>query len=88
MKDHLDLSTLTFAEAIKALHGERLEDADRVVQTLLTFMKLLPPMRVNTFYQQAVMQRQFAFKDFKFITTVLYDMAGIADIYRQCKDFK
>lgn len=86
MKDYLNLSDFTFHEAIAALYGSQLDDIDRVVQTLLTFYKLVPSMRINTFYQQAVHQRQFAYRDFKFLMAVLHDMDGISEIIHHCKD--
>lgn len=88
MKDHLDLSKLTFFQAIDQLYGPQLEDVVRVVQVLQSFTKMLPGMRVNTFYQQAVKQNRFKYRDFKFIVSILYDMDRIQDIYRQCKDYR
>lgn len=84
MKDHLDISKLTFDEAIRTLYGPQLDDVEKVVRVLQTFLTMLPKMRMNTFYQQMT-QTRFKYKDFTFLVGIVNDMDPIMEINRQCK---
>lgn len=88
MKDHFDLSKMTFFMAISVLYGDQLEDVTKVVKALTFFCDNLYEARVNALYSQSVKQGRFKYKDFKFLVSAINDIDRIRDIQRQCVDYR
>lgn len=87
MKDHFDLSKLTFYQAIEKLYGDQLDSVTNVVKILILFCEHLYGARVNFLYSQ-MKQNRFKQRDFKFLVSVINDIDRIRDIQRQCRDYR